>query len=427
MIIVAIAASALLAIGFLFPRVSGWAIFLLIPSLAVNTLVLIPASFMFDVMRASVALFVGIALRRLLEGKIRTVMLTDPLVVLVIVIWGGICLISVGEEFFAYYLTWLYPSYLVALLLPKLLITSSRDFLRAQSFFVWISLMLSVSIIVGFVFGIDVGNLIEMTNPNKEELGIDQRGLYGRPNGLYGNPNYTAFAIVALLPIIGNAIRRKVRFASIAFLFSFLAVLMTQSRMGITLAGLAFLAFLGGGGRNISQMVLAGLGMIGLAIIGPGLFEGVQLIFIETVVPFYSGSESLVWDIPVRLERVFKLLDLYLINPFFGYLVSPRYAYYYLMGTDDVGYFFLYMLSGGIWLTILYSMFAVQAIRLPRVYERWVSSSIKDYASTVSMAGVIALLPLVQTLSERQFYVFFMAYGCLWAMMYVDADNEKQE
>lgn len=262
------------------------------------------------------------------------------------------------------------PYYLMAVFLPFVIIRSEKDLEKLLNIFVLQSVIISVFVILEFFTSFSLPTFMWKTSglsldslQAKGALEISRSGVY-RVAGIHGNSVQTAAHLAFLFPLtLLYWNKAKSGISSIPVLLALVSFVLLQTRASVFAVILSFVLlwflhifntklqtsyFI-----SVKQYIGIAFGMFILSLISIKIFT-IASRFFDGIVSLGTSNVEKGIDIMEKIDRIPIALALFSESPIYGWVVSPRYAYYVLMGAQDLPSIFLYLLGGGVILAGLF-------------------------------------------------------------------------
>ena len=445
--------SVLLAVilGFIKPYKTAWLVVLLVPLLGPGSLYMGVDTIMpITAYRLGFFALIGILIK--LRLKIFSLVIKSKFTHIIIIYFFVIFLLQVKDYPIPTVFTML-PFYTLAVFLPFILIRSENDLYKLVNVFVLQATIISFFILVEYFTtfslpafirqssGIDISGL-----QTKGGVEIFRSGFY-RVAGLHGNPVQTAYHLIFLFPFTlfywqyQNSLVRVVPLFLI--LISFI-LLQTRASIITLLVVIVFILFLASFNKKINKtaiklirvIVFTSIGLLITSFFYKGVYEIAEKILSDLFITLFGSRGFLSVtdiDITVKIDRIPTALKLIFKSPIYGYLVSPRYAYFELMRCDDLPSIFLHLIGGGV---LLGTLFIVMIFKIVygtyREIQNRLPPKIKDlilYSTAAAFGGFFVTFSNMAEEHYLSIFMMFIAikiYMKLIPLKFNSADNYKR-
>jgi len=365
-------------LGFLFPRFLGW-VFLAISPIFIdlgNLIILNDPIFPLRFQQLVFAISLGAALSKLSPKNIVATISKSRAIFVFILFIGAEIIYGLADyhETFLIVVTHYYPAYFAAIILPFIVLKSTKDLYFLVSIFSYLCIFIVVLIVVELSFGFNIAHYlcsINMENCNlnsqhwmdtsryKSNTWYFSGQFFGRYAGFTGDPNKTAIVLAMLLVFLyanlyGQELKnqnllRKIMY-SVILGFGFVILLMSQVRAPI-FAFLLILIALSFSRRNILKFNLFSI-LIFLPLIS------LPSEFLSYIAMFTENRLSEVGIIDSERARSYSLAIQIFFNSF-GLGVGGNIHSLYVNYLDyrDVSPYVSYLAVGGLVLGSLYFVF----------------------------------------------------------------------
>jgi hypothetical protein len=366
----------IVTIGYRFPNKSGWFSLLVVNMLGPTGLTVMgTASIPLTINRVGYAICIGILIKSYLHrvslyevfkiGFVRYYVLFSLFIVFVS--------LSYMPKFtiFTYF-----PTMVNTLFLSFLIVDTEEKIFRLAKIYVLMACFVSVSILLEYHTQVNLSLMIERTIPGVGEFGKYAQAKSGineilrfdeyRPGGLWRNSVNTGYLLAFLFPFtVWFASKQNSKQVSLLkwlpLIMTTYAIYLLKTRsvllaMVASLMIISFYTLRFVHKKDYTKNILYLISFISLGV-------GISLIYNqETLMNVLSYlrfmQESIDNDSNIALDAryywIAQSIELGLASPLWGYLVSPLYAYYELMHYNDLPAIFIYFLSGGILLVIVF-------------------------------------------------------------------------
>jgi len=323
------------------------------------------------------------------------------------------------------------PFYTLAVFLPFILIRSENDIYKLVNIFVLHAAIISFFVVIEYFTPFSLPAFIRQFSGSdithlQSKGGIETvRSGYYRVAGLHGNAVQTAFHLIFLFPFTLFYWQYKKSIVRIIPLFLILiSFILLQTRASIIalFVVIVFILFIASFNKNITKtaiILIRTIVFISISLLIASFFLSEVYLLAENFISnllFTLFSErayiaGIDVDITYKTARIPVALNLILSSPIYGYLVSPRYAYYELMRTDDLPSIFLHLLGGGI---LLGSLFIVMIFKIVygtyREIHNKLPRKIKDlilYSTAAVLGGFIVTF---SNMAEEHYLSIFIMF-----------------
>ncbi len=409
---------AFVFLGYRFPRRSGWGVLLTLPLLGPGIFSIVPsATLPLTINRAAVAIAVGMLFRNYSEGFSLRALFKSKVFILLLLFLLGVLLKSFDDRFVNMVFTWI-PNWLTPFIICFLLIRDDHDLQLLAKIISWQTAIIGFFIILEYFTKYNIGLTILHTSPDPVySYYTYERSGYFRPAGLYLNSVFTGFYFAFAFPIVLWYARRTRITGIILALISFAAITLLQTRAVYISAFLSIVLILIT--RDLTSIKkLFALSCLALIVIVSysDFSKWTESIYKENIVESFATTDKYS-DVNVRskLERIPRAWEFFLERPITGYL-SPVNALWYIMNGDDIPSPFLYLLSGGIFLCLIY---VSMILALPITTFRLSRDKMVPYRERMFLyyAGVSFLSGIIVVFSnacEDHFPIMFMLYASIY-------------
>ena len=325
------------------------------------------------------------------------------------------------------------PFYALAIILPFILIRSESDIYKLVNIFVLQSVIISSFIFMEFYTDFNLAEFIRQTSgvdlsATQSKVGLAQfRSNFYRVGGLHGNAVQTAYHLIFLFPFTiyyfqyNNLITR-----SIPILLILGSFFLLQTRAGfvvlfVVITLILFLAFIN---TNINQTVFKLIGMSGFILICflslrtffPDIFSIAEIFISNLYLTLFSDNAfSYGTDVNInyKLDRIPIAFNYFLDSPIYGHMVSPRYAYYVIMNTDDVPSILLHLIGGGILLSSIYIYMMIKIVfgtykEIKKKYSKKINDLIL-YSTAAMFGGFIVTFSNSAENHYQSIFIIFLS------------------
>lgn len=414
--------------GFVKPYKTAWAIAWLVPLFGPGDFYLGVDSVL-PLNAYRIGFFALLAIMIKLRKNIIKIIYRYKFTHIIVLYFAVIFLLQIREYFMPTAFTMM-PFYALAVFIPFVIIKTERDLYKLASVFTFHAFFIgffvlveyytdfSLSVFIRQFSGIDISSLQTKGGGAGE---IFRSGFY-RVAGLHGNSVETAFHLVFLFPFTLFYWQYKKNITRLAPLIVTLAAfifLQTRAAM-IGLAAMIFvLMVLSMSKRRLNKTAIK---MIQISIIISGVILTISLFnnqifeiaekFIAGIISVFTNENvSKEEDLTGKLERLPIALNFIYSSPIYGYVVSPRYAYYEIMDSNDLPSIFLHLIGGGILLGGLLIILMIKLIRGTfKELDIVQSQKLKDLVlySTVAIFG--GFLVTFSNIAEEHYLSMFLLY-----------------
>ncbi|MFX0141771.1 MAG: O-antigen ligase family protein [Candidatus Hodarchaeota archaeon] len=424
-----------ISLGYNFPRKTGWGILLIAPILGPATFTIVPAGILpLTIYRFAFAATIGISLSYYKKDTSIKSIFKSNLFKIVFIFSIFIILVSFSDRFLNLVFTFI-PELFLAFILCFILIKDDKDLTKLVKIFVWQAAIIGIFIVLEYFSICDIHEIFASTrvNPNLSNIDwMDQsaslRAEFFRAKGIDGHPVMTSYRLTFLFPLVLWYSSRGKLIYSIPLFSVILGLVFLQTRaafVGIFVA-LFFLVIAIAFIKNaniyrkfsffIKIITIMTISTLVIVMFFPKII-GLATSFTEkSVLPVFSGQEP---AIERKLSRIPRALDFFWAKPLLGY-GSPQYVYYELMETDDLPSPLIYLLSGGLFLgliylaLILYMPFSI--FRLSR--SKSLSFTQKKFLSYATAAFVGGVIVVFSNWQEAHFMIMFMLYISIYKVFF---------
>lgn len=393
----------------------GWLLLLIFPILGPGRMLIVPsASIPLDIYQFTLVAVFGMLLRQnskyiyFIKKAFFDIQSKLMLLLLILVV-----IVSIGDRYIYFAIFGQTPQYLISILLPFILIQNENDIKKLVTIFSWQGFIIGGFIFISYIYDFHITELFRSTIPGYEITQVDMGAREGRVHGLDGDAILTSARLSFLLPLAIWYYLNKKRFIYVLpFMFITIGLIILQTRaaiVAIVICGIIIAVNLSYTNKIFKKRLLNRSVIIIIMII--------LIIFILSpiIITFFSYTLSS-FDpqspaIDHKIERIPIALQYYFKNPLWGY-GSPYVVYYDIMNTEDIPAVFIYFLSGGIILGIIYLL---MLINLP--YKTYKSLKYSNYNSIIDDLKVVAFGAFVAGIvfpftnwKETHFMIMFILY-----------------
>lgn len=423
-------------IGYQFPRKAGWGVILIAPLLGPATFTFVSSSFLpLTTYRIAFAITMGVILRNHNQHGIPLSSIFKSTLVKIVVVFSlFVILISLGDRSKNIIFTYI-PNLILAFALCYILIRGEKDLQKLVKIFVWQGAIISVFIMLEYFTDFDINIILMKTIPGYDFSSLQSKHLLSeariegmtragitRAMGIDGNAVATSYRLTFLFPLaLWYMIRRKGVINKLPVSLVLVAFFLLQTRasfVGIIISFIMLLVLLLiSNTKSVTQKMRSILKPISLLVIlgvvfvliYPDAIKWSKYNYESFMSSFDSSSKEYIGG---KISRIPRAIDLFLKKPFIGYLVSPYYSYSILMYYNDLPSPFIYLLSGGIILLIIfllmvffmpYSTFKLSKIRDLHLHQR----EFLIYACSAFVGGIVVVFSNRQ---EAHFLIMYMLY-----------------
>jgi hypothetical protein len=354
-------------LGNKYPEKAGWGIIIIYPLLyAVNFTIVYNSFYPFNVHHAVLFIFLGMTVRGYSYNLPLKYMFKSKFVKASIGFVFFIFIVSTQES------NRILPSlfFSLKLLLPMMvcymLIKTENDLFRMGKILVWQSTFISIFIVLEYLEIVNLPYIISLIDQNYSAEVTSEwlrdtmyRGGNLRAKGLYGNGVDTGFALAFYLPLsIWFYMFTGKNINALPFLTIIISLIIILTRASILASIIAFIIILPLAfftkkiktTRFFTLIFIFATAFLIMLIIIPSLLISIDFLY-SFLMDSLTGNESTSRVKFMRVEDVFDIMNNKL---FFGYFVSPRYAYESINYTDDLPSIFIYFISGGLALVTVF-------------------------------------------------------------------------
>lgn len=400
-----------------------------VPILGPATFTLVSSTLLpLTIYRVAFAITVGVAVSRFNGDLPRSAVFKSTLVKIVFFFALFVIIVSLGDRsknlFFSYI-----PELVLAFLLCFVLIRDEEDLFKLGKIFVWQGALIGVFIILEYFTDFDISVFLRSTVPGydlydlqaKQYVYTTRAGFF-RASGIDGNAVQTGYRLAFLFPLTlwyASRSRKNLLYmiplvcVSVGLIF-----LQTRAALGGILVGCLVLFFGFATMRKISigsrlalfmkLGVIAAIPILFVMIFSPTMLNIATGFWQESVVPTLMGTDI---GTQSKTARIPVAIDHFLEKPFWGH-GSPQYAYYVVMHTDDIPSLFIYLLSGGIFLGILFLVLIYYLPKSVLTLAKRGDFEIEQrefllFSAAAFVAGVVVIFSNWQ---EAHFMIMYMLY-----------------
>ena len=422
--------------GYFSPKISGWIILVIVPSLGPTALTIAGSSVLpLTIYRVGYAVTYGIVLRAFNKKYPIFSVFKFSFVKLLMCFTLFIFLISVTDRFENMVFNFI-PNHLFAIMLPFIMIKDQESLFKLLNIYIWFSAIMGLIIMLEVFLQISLGGIIaENFNPGVRE-GIQETsiksdisrnplrgGVLYRGFGLWGGEK-TAYVMSFLFPltlwyITCNNLSKINPIKFVPALLTVVGLVLMQTRITYIAVSIAFLfitlLYIRFSSKKLRKQyfslifkIVVGVVLI-FMLLPPIVFDYVfnffKYLFYES---FLYGELS----IETKINRIPIAISMFMESPLWGYLVSRYYAYGTLMKFEDLPGPIIYMLSGGLILLLFYLSLL---FKMPFDLYRLLRSNkfnyeIKGLFIFIIAAFMSGIIVNFSNYSESHFIMMFILY-----------------
>lgn len=347
-------------IGYNFPKRSAWFILLTTPILAPGKLVLVPSpQFPLQYIIFSFFLALGISMSPKFKRLFRLkwfLKYTWVKIAIVFIIY--LLVVSFPDRIFVVIFLD-FANIFIALIVSFILVTNKSNLLRVVKILVWQGAVVGAFALIDYAGIFNISEFLRQTMPNYDisRLAPSFRAGFTRVTGLDGSASQTASRLSFLFFLaLWYSFGSKKIFVMIPLMFILLGLVLLMTRsafVSVILSFIILLVFWGIHKERLSKIIKLTVILLFtffmLILIFP-YFYHFFVTFVENYfIPSFQGNKS----VQVKVDRLPMAINFFMNSPLTGY-GSRAYVYYDLMNTLDLPAPFIYLLSGGIGLMILF-------------------------------------------------------------------------
>lgn len=407
-------------IGNGFPRKSAFLMLIIWPLFYPANLVIVPSDLLLlNIDRICFAIALGINLKY--KNILKPIFsLKDRFIKNYILFSIIIVFISLNYNLVPIIFTYI-PRIYIAFILGSVIIKKPKDYYILIRILSWQSAFLSIVVLLQFFNIYDLAKEIRLLLPGYELHTTYQQGELRasilRVPGMDGNSVQSSYRLAFLLLVsLYYMLKSTSTIRFVPYTLTLIAIVLMMSRAAYIAVIISFIYLIVILTIKLNYTLYNRLKyIISLFFIIISLFFVVLFIFptsIRTVNTFieYNFSANSEKQVTRKVERLPIAFSYFKEKPIIGY-GSPYYVYYELMESQDLPSLFIYALSGGVFLLLLYLyMLYLMVVNLFRYFSNSLDNSHKELFIFISASFVGGLLPLFSNLQERHFPIMLLVY-----------------
>lgn len=428
--------AAAFSTGLLFPKKAGWSIVFITPILGPAGFTLVSSPLLpLTMHRIAFAVTVGVVMSNYNRDFPLRSILRSRFIKIVLVFSLFVILISLEDRFENIIFTYI-PNLIFAFVLCFILIRNEKDLHRLVNIFVWQAALIGLFITLQYYIDFDINIILMKTIPGYDFSGYQSQHFISpervirsgtiRAIGIDGNAVQTGYRLSFLFPLVlWYTFREKKRFIKpwrilpLLFIIISFGLLKTRAAyVGILFSLLALatgLIFFKRTKITTKIKKLFSLSITFFIIISLIIAYNPSIVKIARtmIVKSFSGGPTSKNEMSVemKLERIPVAIDHFKKRPFLGY-GSPQIAYSEVMHGEDVASPIIYLLSGGIFLCLIYLlMLFYMPYSITRLSRRkWLYPAQREFLAYASAAFVGGIAVVFSNWQEAHFLVMYMLY-----------------
>jgi hypothetical protein len=400
-------------IGFIFKDKYGWFLLVMMPILGPGRLVLVPSTVApLDFYQITILGILGILTKSNHLFKGLSYILKDRLFLLIVIFTLIRFIISETSRYPYLFFSWV-PQMLISFLLVYIIVHNRTDIDRILRIYSIQGAFIGIFIVIGYYTDFSLEELFRSTIPgyNIERIYAFVRSYNVRVNGLDGSAVLTAARLTVLIFISQYCYfftRNRVVIVHILLIImglvllqtraAFVSILISGSLLLIPLSKLPQRYLKNIFRKSIPLVLLIMASLSTVMIVMKGFFP---MLLNSITNPLQNGSML------AKLDRIPIAIQYFLLRPFTGY-GSPHHVYYDIMQTNDLPAPFIYLLSGGIFMFMLYMIILLyMPYKIYRYYQIYGDISLL-FISMALLAGII--MPMSNWI-ETHFVIMLILYA----------------
>jgi hypothetical protein len=415
--------------GYLKPYKTAWIIIFLVPILGPSAMYIgVDSGLPMTAYRIGFIAMIGIYVR--LNVSIMSIIKHNRYLHIIILYFIILFFLQIGDRYYNPTLFTLFPYYMIPIFIPFVVIHNKNDLYKLCNIFVLHAIIISFFIIVEHTTAFSLPAFIrEISGLNLDSLqgkgGLSdsiRSGSY-RAAGLHGNSVQTAYHLVFLIPFTIFYLKHtKVKYRQLPFFLSLIALFLLQTRAAIIVFFISMLAMviINFINKNIYReknnlihtIILGSVGVLFFSLFDNSLLEFAEEVLSNSYSSLFDRSSAAKeLDITNKLERIPVAISLFMENPLYGHLVSPRYAYYELMRTADVPLPFLQLIGGGVLFITVYILLLFNVINgLYTLIKRAADNKLKSLIILATIATISGFMVTLSNNATEHFMNIFLVF-----------------
>jgi hypothetical protein len=418
-------------IGYQFPRKAGWGVLLIAPILGPATFTFVPSMLLpLTTYRVAFAITMGVILRNHDRHGIPLSSIFKSMFVKIVVVFSlfVIC-ISLKDGAQMKNLLFRYiPWVTTALVISYYTVKDEADLQRLVNILVWQAAIVGLFIFLEYFTDFDIKMILRSTIPEYDLSKLSSKlyeaktrtGFY-RPSGIDGSAVHTAYRLAFLFPLTLWYARggRLWKFLPVIMVLLSLMLLQTRAAVVGILCGFIPLSIglaLSKRTRTsvrlsstIKYMVIICILVVVVVIFEPSILKIGYLFISKTFLSSFTDTDILATK--NKLLRIPFAINLFMEGSLLGY-GSPYHVLSIKMGSADIPAPFIYLLSGGIFLGLLYLL---MIITLPlSVFRAAIKLRLRPeqkkflvYACAAFTCGIVVVF---SNWVESHFFIMYILY-----------------
>ena len=419
-------------LGYFSPRIVGWTILILFLLLYPANFAIVPSDVLYlNINRLAFAVTLGIHVQYREKFKVKLIFKNNFFKAFLL--FSALVVVYSLKDRSLNIIVSYFPNIYLVIALPFLIVRKLNDFYILINVFVWQAVFFGGVILLHYFANIDLTTFARRFIPENEgyQAIIAIRGDLTRISGFDGNSVQSAYRLSFLLPISIWYLfeEKRMVFRVIPFVVCVAGMLLLMTRAAYAGAIFAFfylLLFLWKQSKSVFSKVLRLSSIIVSSIVLIAvlffLVPSLQIFSIKNV-EFLKSSQSQE-QIKYKADRIPVAIEKGLEKPFLGH-GSPQYAYYVVMETDDVPSPFIYFISGGILLLILFLtwVYLMPAYMIKLSKSIFFESKDKTIFLYFGAAFVGGLVPLFANMQERHVLAMLILFSGSYKYYIISASN----